>query len=424
MSAINKESKTFLSLLTITICVSYLFLSIIYKENTDDHFFSTALDKYGLFEILKVRYETWSGRVLIEAFLMTTINIKIFPQILIISSCLLLAYSTSKLASGRSGVSATLLAITLVLILSDFHSNRQATLWITGAYNYIVPISIGLYAISIYLDPGISTFKKTSSCLLIFISCNNEQFAVTALIGILASLLAKAKEHKLSVYDAFFMTSLFCGGAIVLSAPGNIIRMHSEILNWMPDFENYGVIHKLSVGVDRISNQINFNDNFLFLICCTIALVYLLVKDGFCIVRTAIMTVLSIKILTFLFSFYPDSLLSRSVRFDSYITPETWSNPYIYITYFINLVALSSILMTCLIASQTNKEAVKITVIMICGVISALMIGFSPTAYASGTRVMFIFDLSIVMASVFIGIKLYKKMLAISCGAGQNSLAR
>jgi hypothetical protein len=34
------------------------------------------------------------------------------------------------------------------------------------------------------------------------------------------------------------------------------------------------------------------------------------------------------------------------------------------------------------------------------------MIGFSPTAYASGTRVMFIFDISIVIASVFILTKL------------------
>lgn len=55
-----------------------------------------------------------------------------------------------------------------------------------------------------------------------------------------------------------------------------------------------------------------------------------------------------------------------------------------------------------MLASKTAKDATFISVVLLCGVLSALMIGFSPTAYASGTRVMFLFDVSMAIGGLFI----------------------
>ncbi|HGY3716994.1 TPA: DUF6056 family protein [Citrobacter gillenii] len=424
MLATNRNNLNAMSFLTIAICLIYIFSSVVFKDITDDHFFSTALSKYSIFEILQIRYNTWSGRILIEAFLMKTINLPLFPQIAISLSCVLLAVSVAKLASNDSRVTIPFIALSMLLFLSDFHTNRQATLWITGAYNYIVPISIGLYAITIYLDREQSIFKKLSSCILIFLASNNEQFAVTAIIAMTVILFAKFKVKELTAYDAAFTASLFCGGAIVLAAPGNVVRLHSEIINWMPEFDNYGILYKLSVGVDRISNQINFNDNFLFILCCAASLAYLLLQRNNCLTITLLSTILTLKIVTFLLSFYPASPVNNIFRSENYMSPSSWGHPYIYASYLINLMTLSSILITCLIASRSKKEATKICVILVCGVLSALMIGFSPTAYASGTRVMFLFDISIAVATVFMVTKIFSQPPAIGCDSRPSSLSR
>lgn len=402
MFAVNRKNLNVVSLITISVCIMYVFISVVYKDITDDHFFSTALEKHSLPDILKIRYMTWSGRVFIEAFLMKTINILYFPQITIALSCILMSYCIAKFSSKDGVVSLSLVSAALLIMLSDFHTNRQATLWITGAYNYIIPISIGMYSILILLEKNQSSIKKFLSCLLIFLACNNEQFAVTAFIGVLAYLAIKYRSDGVSVYDLTFFACLVCGGIIVLAAPGNVIRLHSEISNWMPDFNNYSVFHKLAVGVDRISNQINFNDNFLFFIVSIISIAFLLRRCEFCLVNAAMISILSLKVLSFIMSFYPDTMLSRLIRFEEYISSATWRYSVVYITYFINLLSLSSILVTCMLASKTAKDATFISVVLLCGVLSALMIGFSPTAYASGTRVMFLFDVSMAIGGLFI----------------------
>lgn len=402
MFAVNKKNLNVVSLITISVCIMYVFISVVYKDITDDHFFSTALEKYSLPDILKIRYMTWSGRVFIEAFLMKTINILYFPQIIIALSCILMSYCIAKFSSKDGVVSLSLVSAALLIMLSDFHTNRQATLWITGAYNYIIPISIGMYSILTFLEKNQSSIKKFLSCLLIFLACNNEQFAVTAFIGVLAFLAFKYRSDGISAYDLTFFACLVCGGIIVLAAPGNVIRLHSEISNWMPDFNNYSVFHKLAVGVDRISNQINFNDNFLFFIVSILSIAFLLRRCDFCLVNAAMISILSLKVLSFILSFYPDTMLSRLIRFEEYISSATWRYPVVYITYFINLLSLSSILVTCLLASRTAKDGTLISVVLLCGVLSALMIGFSPTAYASGTRVMFLFDVSMAIGGLFI----------------------
>lgn len=423
MLANNRNNLNAISLLTIAMCLIYIFFSVVFKDITDDHFFSTALSKYSIFQILQIRYNTWSGRILIEAFLMKTINIPLFPQIAISLSCVLLALSVAKLASNDSRVTIPFIALSMLLFLSDFHTNRQATLWITGAYNYIIPISIGLYAITIYLDKDQPIFKRLSSCILVFLASNNEQFAVTAIIAMTAMLIAKFKAKGLTAYDAAFTASLLCGGAIVLAAPGNVVRLHSEIINWMPDFDNYGILYKLSVGVDRISNQINFNDNFLFIICCGVTVAYLLLQKNNCLTRTLLTTIITLKIVTFLLSFYPTSPVNNIFRYENYISPISWGYPSIYASYLTNLMTLSSVLITCLIASRTKFEAIKISVVLLCGVLSALMIGFSPTAYASGTRVMFIFDISITIATVFMVSKIFSQPPASGCDSRPSSLS-
>lgn len=402
MFAVNRKNLNVVSLITISVCIMYVFISVVYKDITDDHFFSTALEKHSLPDILKIRYMTWSGRVFIEAFLMKTINILYFPQITIALSCILMSYCIAKFSSKDGVVSLSLVSAALLIMLSDFHTNRQATLWITGAYNYIIPISIGMYSILILLEKNQSSIKKFLSCLLIFLACNNEQFAVTAFIGVLAYLAIKYRSDGVSAYDLTFFACLVCGGIIVLAAPGNVIRLHSEISNWMPDFNNYSVFHKLAVGVDRISNQINFNDNFLFFIVSIISIAFLLRRCEFCLVNAAMISILSLKVLSFIMSFYPDTMLSRLIRFEEYISSATWRYSVVYITYFINLLSLSSILVTCILASKTAKDATFISVVLLCGVLSALMIGFSPTAYASGTRVMFLFDVSMAIGGLFI----------------------
>lgn len=400
-----------ISISSLIICLAYIITSIKFKHYTDDYYFAHAIDNGYIFDILRGRYNEWSGRVLIEAILIKTINNTRIAILLMSASCILIACSISKLASNNNKSIITYTSAALLLLMCDFETNLQAMTWITGAYNYMLPVSLGLYAISINISENKSTPYKILSCVFIFISCNNEQFAATAFIGIFSSVLLKSINKSLSIYDVIFLSFIIIGGAIVICAPGNIIRLNEEIVNWMPGFSSYNLFTKLSIGIDRISSHINSNGSYIFLVCCIAALASLLINGLDCLAKTIIALVLLVKISSISFHLYNETSITNLLMFSKYITPAEWANVSIYASYMLNLLSISSILLIVNMLSESKSEAIKISTVVVCSVLSAVMIGFSPTAYASGSRVMFIFNVGFVISSLFIMQKILCKKI-------------
>ncbi|WP_236298503.1 hypothetical protein, partial [Enterobacter hormaechei] len=70
------------------------------------------------------------------------------------------------------------------------------------------------------------------------------------------------------------------------------------------------------------------------------------------------------------------------------------------ISYLFTMIFLSSIYCYLLSTIEEKKKFYLGAAISLCSISSAIMIGFSPTVYSSGTRVMFIFDITLLIVLV------------------------
>ncbi|EPH3179263.1 DUF6056 family protein [Citrobacter braakii] len=379
----------------------YLFVNINIMSGTDDIFFVTVTQKMNLYDFTAMRYHTWSGRYLIEALMVKTINIAYAPQLLIISSFALLSYSISLIASDDGSVSLTSITIASLLLLAVPGTSSQAILWVSGGYNYILPIALGLYALSNLIHEKHCALPVSLAAL--FFSCNNEQFGAVALL-VIAITTSIRKYKKLPVkYEIIYLVTSAVSFVSNMLAPGNKARFLAEVPNWMPDFNNLSMLDKITIGMDRLNNHVHYPDNITLFIFCLIALFIASRKNGFSMITCAAIIFCGMHALYFISTFYPKfsfyhtkMLLPEFIRADSAVA-DSWSSVSLYTSYALSIMTVLSSFFAVADSKKSQSSFWKIILIMLCGVASAVMIGMSPTAYASGARVMFIFDISVII---------------------------
>lgn len=379
----------------------YLFVNINIMSGTDDIFFVTVTQKMNLYDFTAMRYHTWSGRYLIEALMVKTINIAYAPQLLIISSFALLSYSISLITSDDGSVSLTSITIASLLLLAVPGTSSQAILWVSGGYNYILPIALGLYALSNLIHEKHCAIPVSLAAL--FFSCNNEQFGAVALL-VIAITTSIRKYKKLPVkYEIIYLVTSAVSFVSNMLAPGNKARFLAEVPNWMPDFNNLSMLDKITIGMDRLNNHVHYPDNITLFIFCLIALFIASRKNGFSMITCAAIIFCGMHALYFISTFYPKfsfyhtkMLLPEFIRADSAVA-DSWSSVSLYTSYALSIVTVLSSFFAVADSKKSQSSFWKIILIMLCGVASAVMIGMSPTAYASGARVMFIFDISVII---------------------------
>lgn len=382
----------------------YLFVNINIMKGTDDIFFSTIMQKMNIYEFTAMRYHTWSGRYLIEAFMVETINISYAPQLIIISSFALLSYSISKIASDDGKLSLTSLTIASILLLSVPGTSSQAILWVSGGYNYILPFALGLYSLSNLIHEKHRTLSV--SLVALYFSCNNEQFGAVALLVIaITSAIRKHKKSSIK-YEIIYLVTAAVSFIANMLAPGNKARFLAEVPNWMPDFNNLSLFDKITIGMDRLNNHVHYPDNITLFVFCLIALFIASRKNGFSLISCAAIIFCGMHALYFISTFYPKfsfyhtkMLLPEFIRADSAV-PDSWTSVSLYTSYTLSIMVILSAFFAVADDRKSQSLFWKLIIVMLCGVVSAVMIGMSPTAYASGSRVMFIFDISIIIGII------------------------
>ena len=355
-------------------------------KGTDDIFFATIMQKMNIYEFTAMRYHTWSGRYLIEAFMVETINISYAPQLIIISSFALLSYSISKIASDDGKLSLTSLTIASILLLSVPGTSSQAILWVSGGYNYILPFALGLYSLSNLIHEKHRTLSV--SLVALYFSCNNEQFGAVALL-VIAITTAIRKHKKSSIkYEIIYLVTAAVSFIANMLAPGNKARFLAEVPNWMPDFNNLSLFDKITIGMDRLNNHVHYPDNITLFVFCLIALFIASRKNGFSLISCAAIIFCGMHALYFISTFYPKfsfyhtkMLLPEFIRADSAV-PDSWTSVSLYTSYTLSIMVILSAFFAVADDRKSQSLFWKLIIVMLCGVVSAVMIGMSPTAYA------------------------------------------
>ncbi|RRZ94518.1 hypothetical protein EGK14_05650 [Erwinia sp. 198] len=383
-----------------------IFLSVKLLNNGDDRMFIHILNGKALFPLLQQRYLEWSGRITIEALLIKTINFSLFWRLGIISSITLLSYCAWKTFFDTLKAAYAIPAGIAIFMLITPSVNIDAAWWVTGFYNYLLPVTLASWALLILKNSATaSPMAKTAALLTLLVSCFSEQVALVLLIGAIS--IYCSKQHK-ERYDALFIVIAFIFSAILLTAPGNTCRYLFEIKNSFPEFSGYSFIDKLTLGIDRLNHHISDPENLLINALFILALANTFQKKNLAGSDFLAVVLVTIKLIGFLLAHFQDGV--RDFIYNkNYISAQSWFGFKIYSSYFFTLAAIFSLILLSYRHIHNRNMAIFVLISLLTACATVMMIGFSPTVYASSQRVLFLFEIcSLSVLCVYIRVLFIK----------------
>lgn len=394
---INKKSQIiFYTLATVFFVVVFSRLRLM--NYADDVTFSQAINNKGIIDYLHQRYFLWSGRVFIEAIMVSTIKFHIFWKVLIPASVISMSYLMWSAFMRDAVEKYSAMSISLILILCiDGGVAGDAQWWVTGFYNYLMPMVCGLFVI----DRAINSvkFKKITIVTIVIsglIATSCEQIAISIIIVCL-SLIVKDTINKRKITPIVMITLLiFVGSAVNLLSPGSQSRFYTEAARYMPQIIDMSVWQKSIIGVDRLIENISASRNILFMLCCFVFISFKLSIQKTGIVEYMQILICSIALISVAISYstYMNGISILNYQGKFIISPFGDYHSYIYYTVFLLALLSMAIGTICDNKGKINFDAF---ISISSGTIVTVAIGLSPTAYASNERVLYVFNICMII---------------------------
>ena len=367
------------------------------KLDHDDFYFSHVLDSSNLIDFLGHRYQEWSGRTAIEMIMVTTISHSLIWKAAIPISIVLMAYSIWSI-SLRSAINFKFgIPIVIIIILSiPALVSADAMWWISGFYNYLLPVSCGLYAFNIFKRCNeVGLPQKIITLPLLILAASAEQ---TALFLSASFIILITSRKELTRYSFLYIMVVAITALSLFLSPGNHIRYIVESSRYMPEIYTYDFFQKISFGMDRLYNHLEGESNILFISSLIIALVYCWVSVSVSSVQKNIaILIISIYLVLHFTSQMQGVNLIKYLDNNLDFGASQWPLISTYTTYLFTLMTMCSMLYISLIPDSTYHVDYTPFFSLVLSLGLTLAIGISPTVYASGYRVLFIFDVGVVI---------------------------
>lgn len=406
MTAKLRTGYSLISFMCVIFIITFFFrilVSVDLLPSDDDQYFLHALDGKSIFEFLHERYLTWSGRVPIEAVMVATIGIKIVWKLLIPTSAIVLSWAICRLSSHDVEVNklhvCTVSLISICLIeRSVFH---DAALWVSGYYNYLLPISAA--SVSLVLFRKWTIPSLIAAVVLMSYSVSNEQISVLFFIFAAFLLTKSILERKLSIKEVLFILIPVISSIFWLSAPGNEVRFESE-KNFFLEFTQFNILDKISHGFATYANHsLNGSNYLIFVLLLSIAYAsWVDIKNGRKNGFIPVLIITSIMSMAFIINKISsiDMLFNNSTQ--NALTVESIGKLDTYFKYFISMIIAITIIYFSLISGFFRCGLYCV----VGGMAVVVMVGLSPAIYAERPRVFFVSD--VLLSFVFMKTVLFR----------------
>jgi len=377
------------------IFVLHLFMKF---SNDDVEFFCKQLDIYSWFDYIKMRYETWTSRVFIEGILVYFSRHLFLWRICDSLVICLLVYSINKLVFEDKKIGNLIFVTGIVLVYPFLHMKTAG--FCATTLNYLWPFTFLLFSFCLFRD--LYNGKKINKLLLPFYllaylyACNHEQ---TVCIAVVVSFLIFILKRDDKDFRRCSLIMFFIGIIsllFIVTCPGNEARNIIETNTWYPDYVKADIFDKVYLGVvSTISNLFSY---VTILWLFSFVLFILVLKNA------NNMGVKIVSVLQFLFI-----TVISGIRGYALIT----GNDYIIFEYFTDVGdvfqfcfkdililggCIGLILIFCyLMYVLMKKESFCLILILLIGCGTRLLMGFSPTIFASSTRTMIFLDFSFLI---------------------------
>lgn len=356
----------------------------------DDLVYIHNLDGKSVFQWCKEFYCNWGGRVPLQLldimFLYHSVKLWRFFNTVIMTVYTVYTVKIAKLFNKDLTDKSLFLLTTFQMILFVFMPQptfNDGAIWITGSFNYLLPCA--MLVMSLY--PFIANIKEVKisklgyilSYLSVFLCCYAEQtaavFICMALICLLIQFIQKKCVSKGLVALLLFG---FINCIVMFMAPGNQVRYDAELICWYQTFDTYNMFDKIVVGLIH-TMKVLMQNGFIYI-------AILLLFMGLMAYR---------KDKELMFSY----LFLCFITFVNYHLVYNLTDEVVWQIYSVRI--LLTIGMICfwilyfswflfyLLKDDMNLAIVS-SLLWLATFCAGIVMGMSPTIYASGLRVFFV----------------------------------
>lgn len=392
----------------------------------DDVTYLDRLNSIGLIEASKLNYEGWSARIIIEAFLMYLAKYFTLWKILNAAVMTGTVWLLTKYAFPK--ITGQTLFLTFGVYSFVPYGMMDEAGWVATALNYHWAVFLALVAFYPFYqklqEEKITIPMYVASLAAAVFALNQEQVNSCFLVftTIISVYLFKKKQYEFKLL-AFSLLSL-AGLGLFLLTPGTAVRTGIETEVRFPAFENFSFINKLDIGLSSFGKPFFIDSNILFFLLFALVAFLAFTRSQNYYVRFLSMIPLGFNVMVYLggtmrlgFTHYASNHLSAIFSTDrlNEIFADTgtgiaFRHPSTWIPTLLILGLVLCLLVGLVTSFEDPKVGILAALIFLMGASARVIIGFSPTSWASGIRTYFI----TYMVAAFLVLLLMNELRKIS----------
>ena len=395
---LNKPNMPYLVL----IVVMGVFHLLIPIGAGDDMFFSKVLNDYSILSFCFARYNAWSSRVFIEAMLIVVSRFPLIWKVLDILVVLWICNSISDVLNHEKENRVNWF-IVFVLIMFPWEIMGSAG-WIATTMNYLWPLAAGLFVLSLMTElfrgNKVSYLKVILSVPCLLYACNQEQMCAVMIAFLLLGLIIyKVKTHNFNSTVIFWTALSLLSLCFIMFCPGNAARNIAETSTHFPEYAEFTLLDKLDIGFSSAFFPYITEIKVLYFLFICLLCIYSYKKRGFSNAFVAAIIPLTVSVFLGIFG---STVLSNTgiVQFINNGLIATGTT-----TIVVNLLILFILVLVCTsiwLSFDDKMTAFVLIYILGVGFATRMVMGFSPTIWASGNRTYMFLEFAFLLVSTYL----------------------
>lgn len=378
----------------------------------DDPHFESAISPFSfgaLADMLKYRYMHWASRIVVESVLFPIVHLPLLWRIADTLVMLLIAFSLSRIFNPENRTVNNWIIVFLLLTF-PFTLLLSAG-WIATTLNYSWSLAFGLFA----MLPVVNYIRNKHIPLWLFIlsfpallyAANHEQMCAV-MLAIFAGVIFYLVIQKKKIPAFLIAQTVLCCASLVfiLTCPGNSQRTEEEIARWFPSFNELSILRKAELGFSSTMYQLIMQPNIIFAVFCVFLVIAVFTKTEKPSLRTISCIPLASTLVFGLFKDFTATLFPTLLKLRNQINeagtgfsltvPRTWLPDIIFV------LLLACIFIGLLTVFQKSLTALISCYLIAVGFASRIIMGFSPTIWASSQRTFTLLYFSFIAVSILL----------------------
>lgn len=368
-------------------------------------------------EYLKLRYNTWTSRVIIEFFLVNLLQInsivwKVFDAVIFT----ILGIAISKVFVKKDLDKNIVKKINWIIVFLLFNLPLEMFTgagWIATFTNYLLPITMGVVSLitlkKILCNEKIKKYEYPIYVVACLIASNMEQMcAILLVVFFIFSIYCFRNNKKNYILLILFLIAIL-GIINIISCPGNDLRSEAELKRCYPKFEELSFVDKVVLGINSMMQFCLVEFNLIYILFSGLIMYVILKKYKDPIIKIIgifpfVMGMVFNILKSIVQAIAPDfvyiftNIPENTALIQSGITVPLEN----YMTLIIFSLTILFLFISLILIFGKRYQTVLTIMIFGAGLCSKIMLGFSATVWASGNRTGFVLLVSMIITIIFI----------------------